>query len=503
MPDTPNQREREPQQGSIFREDADVPVEADEPIQPEHPRRAASAEFIVEHETGSVGVLREAMDPANQSLTDALRLSYRVLQIVIVILLVLFLVSGFRRIETSETGVQTLFGNIQGVEEGDAELQPGLATSWLPYPAAEFIVFRQNYALELNDAFWPNALLKRHATYEDGAKTIDPHIAIMPGLGDEFDGMVLLVDGIGHMQMQALFQVEDAVDFVERLHNERHAEHVVRLALQRAAIQVTSEMTLDEMIEQSDVIASRIQMASQEMLDDLDVGIEIDRVQMTNLRPPVAIYNSMNQLGEARSEAEAMQSEARSERTKMLAAAAGESAQELLDLISRYEAALIEQGPDAAETQSLLRQVDDLVTSERMGGAVAETIARAEAYSDGIQSVFASYAERFESLYPQYRANPDFVVKTQLYDAYGRIMSGDLVEIVMAPGDIGNMSIQGASSYEVMLKRREASRERRRAEAMEAAGLTPFRHQLGQHNIKQRLGLDEEGNVVGRQQLQN
>ena len=44
-------------------------TEADESA----PRRAASAEFAVERTVGSEAMLREAMDPANQSLADALR----------------------------------------------------------------------------------------------------------------------------------------------------------------------------------------------------------------------------------------------------------------------------------------------------------------------------------------------------------------------------------------------------------------------------------------------
>jgi len=492
------------QGGSIFRSDEhSVPVEAGEPVAPDHPRRSASAEFIVEQETGSVGVLREAMDPANQSLAEALRLSYRVLQIVIVILLILFLVSGFKRIENSQTGVQTLFGSIQGKEEGTAELQPGLAMSIWPYPAAEFIVFNQVYALDLTDAFWPNALLKPHATYDDGAKTIQPHDPITPGVGPDRDGMVLLDDGLGHVQLQATYRVDDPVDFVENVHGARHGEQVVRLAVQRAMIHVASRMTLDELIDQADAIAERVQNIAQSTLDDLDVGIEVGRIQMINQRPPVAIYSSMTALGQARSEADTTAATARSERNKTLAAAAGAAADDLLAVIEQYETALIEQGPESSEARSLLRQIDELIESDRMGGAVADTIARAEAYREGIQSTLASYAARFESLYPQYCANPDFIVRREIYDAYSRIMGGEMVEVIMAPGDLGAMNIQGATSSEVMLIRRRASQERRKMEAMEATGLTGERLRHDEHNIKSRLGIDEEGNVVGRGALNN
>src|SRR5438034_10518924 len=77
---------------------SDVPYETEaEPMKVEAddlPRRAASARLVVDSQIGSEAALREAMDPANQSLADALRLSFKVLQAVILVLVVLFLVSS-------------------------------------------------------------------------------------------------------------------------------------------------------------------------------------------------------------------------------------------------------------------------------------------------------------------------------------------------------------------------------------------------------------------------
>jgi hypothetical protein len=59
----------------------DVPEEpsgyASEGAESDSPRRAASAQFVVDSQVGSQAALREAMDPANQSLADALRESRR------------------------------------------------------------------------------------------------------------------------------------------------------------------------------------------------------------------------------------------------------------------------------------------------------------------------------------------------------------------------------------------------------------------------------------------
>jgi len=96
----------------------DVAIEQPEA---EEPRRAASAEFRVDAVIGSAAAMREAMDPANQSLGEALRLSYRVLQFVIVVLLFLFLVSGCHIVEKGESGVMTFFGKIRSVDDNDED----------------------------------------------------------------------------------------------------------------------------------------------------------------------------------------------------------------------------------------------------------------------------------------------------------------------------------------------------------------------------------------------
>ena len=86
----------------------------------EAPRRVASAEFNVDAEIGSEAALREAMDPANKSLTDALHMSFRVLQFVIIVLLVLFLFSGFKTIGNNESGVATTWGRVWTISRASA-----------------------------------------------------------------------------------------------------------------------------------------------------------------------------------------------------------------------------------------------------------------------------------------------------------------------------------------------------------------------------------------------
>ena len=69
-------------------------------------RREASAKFVVQNTDANTSLdLMDAMETAHRSLADSLQLSFRALQGVMIILVVLYLVSGFRTVEDSQTGV--------------------------------------------------------------------------------------------------------------------------------------------------------------------------------------------------------------------------------------------------------------------------------------------------------------------------------------------------------------------------------------------------------------
>ena len=75
----------------------------------EEPRREASAKFVLQNQEETALDLQQAMDTAHKSLASSLTLSFRALQLAMVVLVGLYLVSGFRTVEDSQTGVGTFF----------------------------------------------------------------------------------------------------------------------------------------------------------------------------------------------------------------------------------------------------------------------------------------------------------------------------------------------------------------------------------------------------------
>src|SRR6185436_8575531 len=77
----------------------------------------------------------DEFDPANQSLADALRKSFHVLKFLMLVLVVLYFLSGFFTVNPSEVGLKLRYGRVVGTGAATENpvLGPGWHWSW-PYP---------------------------------------------------------------------------------------------------------------------------------------------------------------------------------------------------------------------------------------------------------------------------------------------------------------------------------------------------------------------------------
>jgi len=89
------------------------------------------------HPSSAVDPNAVLLDPANQSLSEALRRSFSVLKLLMVVMVILYLLSGWFSVKPGEEGFIVRFGRIVGTAEDEryksAALGPGWHWSW-PYP---------------------------------------------------------------------------------------------------------------------------------------------------------------------------------------------------------------------------------------------------------------------------------------------------------------------------------------------------------------------------------
>lgn len=509
MPSAPDDRD-DPQGGPDFTDDA--------------PRREASVRLQVADGAGGEAALREAMDPANQSLGDALRLSFRILQVAILGLLVTFLFSGFQTVQEGFTGVKTVFGSIQG-EGADAQLSPGLEPFW-PYPIGEIVVFESRRTIELRGEFWPRVPV--NSTLQRAIEAADPSNPIRPGA----DGSVITGDGdLAHLQITAEYSIDDVSSFVSRV-DRATSDRIVRTALMRGAVVAAALTPLNDLLadrepprrsgEQapaSDATAAPqddrtpaaapesaaatapppaaeettaatevdspgrtrssrrneleqlIREKAQAVLDDLDCGINLVSVSVPERIAPLAVENRFAQLQVSREQAKQVVEQARQDAQARLVAAAGPAHLQLLEGIRQYEGALA-LGDDA-KADALLADLGARMEKTELGGEASLLINRARAYQGAIQATLGAETRRLEGLAPTFHDNPRQLVRQMWLDAIQQVFNDgrDQIEVFSVAPGISRFTVSALSSPDVMQARRDAELTRKKAAADAASRL--------------------------------
>ncbi len=443
-----------------------VPVESDEfDEQIEAPRRAASAEFIVDSGPGSQALLREAMDPANQSLREALRLSFRVLQVVILVLIVLFVFSGFQKVENQYTGVMLRWGEILG-EPGQQELGEGLKFSKWPYPAGEFVLFQnEGRSVDVAETFWPH--MRAGQTLDQAVQAATQNRMLRPGQ----DGLLLSRDGdIGHMKLNARYQVANAVAFVHCVENEHKAgdngldaDKLVELALERAAVHAAAKLSVQELIDFSEQSKDDLRAGAQRLLDDVGAGVRIVQVDTPeDPQPALAIRKAYGDLQEVRGTAATDVEKARQDAEQTLLAVAGEQYQVLLSLIEQYEDAL-DLGEDQ-RAEEILAGINERLESPETTGQVSNVIYYARSFRSTIGKTVGRDAQRLSSHIEQYRQNPQLTRSRLWRETRSRVLGREDVEIFQIPA-VSMVSLSLSRLDEIAQLRREISLKRKEAAA--------------------------------------
>ncbi|MEI6474903.1 MAG: SPFH domain-containing protein [Planctomycetota bacterium] len=452
------------------------------PAADEAPRRGASAQYTVAAGAGAEAAMRQAMDPANQSLGEALRLSYRVLQVAILALVVVFLFSGFQTVQEGQTGVKTFFGRIVGAP-GDEQVVPGLQPFW-PYPVGEIVLLPQKDAVELNGEFWPR-FKQGMTTVDQAAASTTPEDPIRPGL----DGSLITADGdLAHVRIAAEYTVEDAVRTLDQFQPEALRE-VVRHALARGMVQTAAQFTLQELLENRDGPEQALRQRAQSMLDFMKSGVKLGTVTIPEKIAPLAIRNTFSRVQEARENGKLALEKAQQEANGTLVGMAGADYAQILDLVQRYETELTRGDLTAAD--AVMQELGTRLEGGTNVGQTSAIIARAQAYRASVRATLGKEVGRLNGLAPSFRENPQQLVRKLWLDAVRQVLSSPTAEMLAAPDAGGPVRINLESSNEVMQARRQNEVQRRKMEAM---GTNSSNFQLGSRQIT----IDEPGRRLDR-----
>jgi modulator of FtsH protease HflK len=409
----------------------------------------------------------EALDPAQKSLADALRVSFFVLKLVMLVLLVLYLVSGTFTVGSDQVAVRLRFGRIVELEGGRKTLAEGIHLAW-PYPIEQHVLVpRSPRRISINKPFW----------YEVDPKAKNDEIPTRP-LNPEKDGSLLTGDAnIVHARWSLSYKITDPVDFITNVGDPQSAasiqdaaDEVVTACAEQGIVYAVAQLTADRIqkgLTEADFdIAKR---RTQAALDAMGSGISIDSFSATKTVFPGSVRQAFQAVIDAENEKAQAIEKAEEERRRVLGETAGEAHDALLELVEQFE--LASQSDDKARESELQKQLDQTFMSLKVntprgdvpiGGKVAEIINQAKAYRTEVAAQVRAEAEYFEAQLVEYEKNPGIVRNRLWNDMLGRILTGD-VETFWVPGR-GQVWIDLNRDPEVHRKREEEARKQKQGQ---------------------------------------
>ena len=427
------------------------------------------------------------LDAATRSLHRALRLSFGVLRLAMLVFVVLFAVSGVFSVNEGEVAVRLRFGRVAAYD-GESILEPGGPYFAWPAPIDEVVrVSTTVERLELDRSFW------FEMGSGDALKPLDEIRPRAGGLAPGRDGSLLTGDqNIVHARWSVSYRVRtaDAAFYLANVGGREHADRLVRYAAEAAIVRIVAQTPVDEFV-RGLVQDGAIERNLQARLTQLETGIEVVEVQLRQPTPPLSVRPAFLEVSQAESEkAERIQT-AQREWARIHNEVAGAGHAVLMFAIEQYEDARrrndvarvavaeevltrLLEGQSGAEalrewiaTESEAgrsARLGELATEARVSGRVSEIINEAKTLRTETVARARADWERFKRLLPIYTENPVLTRELLVRAAMQEIFSGD-VELFVLPENDGKTLELDIDRNPELRKMRDREAHRRRREA--------------------------------------
>lgn len=248
----------------------------------------------------------ETRDAGSQALAEALGSSFTIVKIVMVLMVIAFLGSGFFQVGPQEKAVILRFGKPVG--EGERMLLgPGLHWSF-PYPIDEVvrIPITQIQTVTSDNGWW-------FTTPE--MELSGQEIPAGPSLNPAIDGCLLTADtNIVHVRVTLQYHVTDPLQYIFNLAN---ASNAVQNALDNSLLYCAAKFKADDILI-NDVAGFQdaVQGRLSDLIDQEKLGIAIDQSPV-EAKAPRQLADVFAQVTEARQQRSEMLNEAHNYENQM------------------------------------------------------------------------------------------------------------------------------------------------------------------------------------------
>jgi regulator of protease activity HflC (stomatin/prohibitin superfamily) len=407
------------------------------------------------------------LDAAGRSLSDALRISFVILKVIMIVLVVAFLASGFRTVDSGEKALVLRFGRIVRVLDSGPH--------WIiPYPVDELVKVPVTRKVNLAiNSFWYketredvmgegpkprryfpdklNPLQEGYCLTRSQRKPTQPvGVELSLTVESKPDGVVSRIQAktnpalglaedvegsdynIVHSKWQIIYQIEALEQFFRNVYIEdvkpgqvyfdqvtEDIAPLLRSVVEDAVVDAMVHYTIDEALVSKDTIPRRVQQLAQKKLSDIESGIRVTSVQLVDVEWPKQVNDAFEAFFAAGQQSQTTINEAKTYAENTLNNTAGRVAGQLFR-------ALRDDTVSEEQRELLWGQV---------AGQAQDIIAQAKAYQLTVVASAEANADYLLSLLPEYNKRPELVVQKLYLDTIEQVLQNADEKFILGQAD--------------------------------------------------------------------
>ena len=246
----------------------------------------------------------------------------------ILIALLIWLATGFYRVEPNEQGIELLFG-----KWNQSTTEPGLHY-FFPTPIGRTITPKVEDVRKINVGFRSASDLG-FSTNSNAERNVPEESLMLTG--DQ---------NIADVHFTVLYKIKDAGNFLFKL---RNPETTVKDMSESVMREIVGQRDLENLLTGGrQEVEQVVRAVLQDILDEYESGVLIQSIQLQGVDPPDSVIDAFDEVQRARQDKERLVNEANSFLNKIVPNARGEAAQ-LVEEATAYKEQVIKQAEGVAQ----------------------------------------------------------------------------------------------------------------------------------------------------------
>lgn len=387
-------------------------------------------------ETGNQIDLTES-DAGTRSLSEALKISFVVLKLIMIALVIFFIASGFETVGSDEEAIVLRFGKMQ-----DEVLKSRSVPYWIfPYPIEEMIKIPVKKKIDLDvESFW--YFETEAEKLSDTKKQVRPDAPLGPTIdgyclvrGQEKENMAGSLSesdyNIVHCKWRLIYQIDNPKEFFKNIYVQRakpgelyfdvikrSINPLIQDIIESSVVTAMVHYTIDEaMFERVGTVSEHVRRLVQARLDNIESGITVVSIQLFDITWPLQVDQAFQQSITAFQIKQTRENEARTYSQRILNEAGGPVTIELLNAL---------KDPNTFEDRL------EFLWSQ-LAGEAQKRISEARTYRTSVVNNAKANAEYLKEILPEYRKRPQLVIQEIYKTAMEQILGDAEEKIIIRP----------------------------------------------------------------------